>query len=98
VTDYESEVGGAPQNALEIGEAPAGAPFPVPDLEVVRDAAQHHARNRWRVDDLQFQWHGAMQPPFHPWNQGPCGRSRFHETKLEPPLRITVSFGYRGEG
>ena len=55
VTDNEGEVCGTPQNALEVGEAAAGAPFPVPDLEVVRNAAQHHARKRWRVHDIQFQ-------------------------------------------
>ena len=66
VTDDEGEVGRAAQDALEIGEASAGAPFPVSDLEVVRHASQHYARNRGRVHDLQLQWHAAMQPPSHP--------------------------------
>jgi hypothetical protein len=52
VTDNESKVGWASQNALEVGEASAGAPFPVADLEVAGHASQHHACNRWRVHNL----------------------------------------------
>jgi hypothetical protein len=48
------------------------------ELKVVRHAAQHDARNRWRVHDLQFQWHGAMQPPFQPGDQASgAGRHPF---------------------
>jgi hypothetical protein len=37
----EGEVGGASQDALEVGEAaPSGPSFPVKDLEVIADAAQ----------------------------------------------------------
>jgi hypothetical protein len=51
----EGEVGRAPQDALEVGEAPPPGPsFPVKDLEVTADAAQHDVRDRGRVHNPQL--------------------------------------------
>ena len=49
----KGEVRWAPEDALEIGEATTtGAPFPVPELEVVAYAAHYDVHDRWRIDDL----------------------------------------------
>ena len=49
--DDEGEVGWAAQNALEVGETATGAPFAVPDIEVVGCAPHHDVRDSRRVHE-----------------------------------------------
>jgi hypothetical protein len=57
LVDNEGEVGWTPQNALQVGKAPSGPSFPVPDLELVGCTPHYDVRDRWRVNDSQLQRH-----------------------------------------
>ena len=49
--DDEGEIGWAAQSALEIGETATGAPFAVPNIEVLGYTPHHDVRDSRRVHE-----------------------------------------------